>query len=88
MSDASSAAVRRSSSPSGGPAVRTAVRIQIDDPALQAYIQQHPFLTGPDREVNRRALQAVRASVRVSESARHVPIRALPATPTHPASAV
>jgi SAM-dependent methyltransferase len=79
MSDAPSAAVRRSSSPSDGTAVRTAVRIQIDDPALQAYIQQHPFLTGPDREVNRRALQAVRASVRVSESARHVPIRALPA---------
>lgn len=71
--------MRSTSSSSDGHTASTAVRIQISDPALQAYIQQHPFLTGPDRDVNWRALQAVRASVRVSESALDVPIRARPA---------
>jgi SAM-dependent methyltransferase len=46
-----------------------AIRTRVDDAALQAYIQQHPFLTGPDEALNLRALAAVRAGTRVTSYA-------------------
>lgn len=55
-----------------------AVRTVLTDPALQAYVQQHPFLTGPDRDLNRLALHAVRGSIALSVSTRHMPIRRRP----------
>lgn len=42
-----------------------AVRTHVADPALQAYIQRHPFLTGPDEALNRLALEAIRAGTRL-----------------------
>lgn len=46
-----------------------AIRTYVADPGLQAYIQRHPFLTGPDEGLNRRALEAIRAGTRVSACA-------------------
>jgi SAM-dependent methyltransferase len=53
----------------GSPAIRT----RVDDAALQTYIQQHPFLTGPDEALNLRALAAVRAGTRVTDYAEAPP---------------
>ncbi len=46
-----------------------ALRCQVADASLHAYMQQHPFLTGPSEDSNRRALAALRAGIRVVEHA-------------------
>ena len=43
-----------------------AIRTFVTDPKLRAYIQQHPFLTGPDENANAQALLAIRSGIRVS----------------------
>lgn len=45
-----------------------AVRTEVRDPSLHAYIQQYPFLTGPDEAQNLRALAAVRAGIRLTDA--------------------
>jgi SAM-dependent methyltransferase len=57
----------------------TAIRTQVRDGELQAYMQRHPFLTGPDEDLNQRALVAVRAGIRVDESEQEVAIVCRPA---------
>ena len=43
----------------------TAIRMHVKDTALHGYIQTFPFLTGPDEDANRRALEALRAGTQV-----------------------
>lgn len=43
-----------------------ALRTAITDPELRSYVQQYPFLTGPDELANARALSALRTGIRIS----------------------
>ncbi|WP_353072126.1 class I SAM-dependent methyltransferase [Tunturiibacter gelidoferens] len=38
----------------------SAFELRVRDPAMRAYLQRHPFLVGPDREMNEKGRQAVR----------------------------
>lgn len=53
----------------------TSIRTFVTDPLLRAYIQQYPFLTGPDENANRRALMAIRGGIRVSKSTHEASVR-------------
>lgn len=56
-----------------------AVLIRVRDPELQAYLQQYSFATGPDRDRNRRAFEAVRASIEVRRPSEAADVWRLPA---------
>lgn len=56
-----------------------AVLIRVRDPEIQAYLQQYPFATGPDRDRNRRAFEAVRTSIEVRRPSEAAEVWRLPA---------
>lgn len=44
-----------------------AIQIKVDDPELRFYMQQYPFLTGPDEGKNQQALRALRQGLCLNE---------------------
>lgn len=44
-----------------------AIQIKVDDPELRFYMQQYPFLTGPDEGKNQQALRAIRQGLCLNE---------------------
>lgn len=56
----------------------TAVQIRVTDPATRFYLQQYPFLTGPDEAMNQSALKTIRQSVHVRNTAPELAVIRIP----------
>ena len=51
-----------------------AIRTEIADDSLRAYLQQYPFLSGPDEHANALSLNAIRNSIRISSTTETVSV--------------